>query len=92
MNFDLSGSNGSALLAHLPMHGLTLLLFPLLSLVAIKLWLAMRTGSGKKTPTQWVLTGDHDDNGLPQLARATSVSPEARLRAEIAAYKSRNTR
>lgn len=92
MNFDFSSGTGPALLAHLPMYGLTLVLFPLLSLVAIKLWLAMRTGSGKKTPTQWVVTGEHDDDGLPRLARATAVSAEARLRAAIQTGRSQRLR
>lgn len=92
MNFDLSGTNVSAMLAHLPMYGLTLILFPLLSLVVIKMFLAMRTGSGKKTPTQWVITGERDEDGLPKLARATAVSQEARLRAAIQANRSSRLR
>jgi len=92
MNIDLSGTNVSALLAHLPMYGLTLVLFPLLSLVVIKLFLALRTGSAEKTPTQWVITDERDDDGLPKLARATAVSQETRLRAAIQASRSSRLR
>ncbi|HWT66427.1 MAG TPA: hypothetical protein VN151_09955 [Terracidiphilus sp.] len=89
MNFDTFTLNCTATLAQLPTKGLFLFLAPLLFLVAMKLYLSMRTGSAKKTPTQWINSGEYDENGLPMLARAHSASDAARYRAAMAAYQPR---
>lgn len=89
MNFDAFTLNCTAMLAQLPSKGLFLFLTPLLFLVGIKLYISMRTGSTKKTPTQWITSGEYDENGLPLLARANSANDAARYRAAMAAYKPR---
>lgn len=89
MNFDSLNTSCAAMLANLPNKGLILFLAPLLFLIAMKLFLSMRTGSAKKTPTQWINSGEYDENGLPLLARAQSASDAARYRATMAAYQSR---
>ena len=89
MNFDAFTLNCTAMLAQSPSKSLFLFLAPLLFLIAIKLYLSMRTGSAKKTPTQWINSGELDENGLPLLARANSASDAARYRAAMAAYQPR---
>lgn len=89
MNFDAFTLNCTATLAQLPSKGLFLFLAPLLFLVVVKLYTSSRTGSTKKTPTQWINSGELDENGLPLMARASSASDAARYRAAMAAYQPR---
>lgn len=88
MNLD-SFSNTTALLAHLPRTGMLLILTPLLFLVFMRLYLALRTGSTKKTPAQWIASGEYDENGLPRLARVHAASDAARFRAAMAEARQR---
>ncbi|MDR3740433.1 MAG: hypothetical protein P4L40_15575 [Terracidiphilus sp.] len=89
MNFDSLSLNCAAMLADLPNKGLLLFLAPLLFLIAMKLFVAMRTGSTKKTPTQWITSGEYDENGLPLLARQQNANDAARYRAAMAVYQLR---
>jgi hypothetical protein len=91
MNFD-SFSNTTALFAHLPHVGMFIFLTPLLFLVFMRLLLALRTGSAKKTPAQWIASGEYDENGLPRLARAHAASDAARFRAAMDAARQRHSR
>ncbi len=85
MNFDSFSSTTAALFAHLPRYGMLLFLAPLLFLVFMRLFVALRTGSDKKAPTQWIVSGEYDENGLPRLARAQAASDAARFRSAMAA-------
>lgn len=92
MNLVAMTSDTPALLAHLPKYGLLLVLIPLLFVVLMKLFLALRTGSARRAPAQWIVSGEYDEDGLPTLARARSASDAARFHAAMATYKPRNGR
>lgn len=89
MNFDSLSLNCAAVLADLPNKGLLIFLAPLLFLIAVKLFVSMRTGSEKKTPTQWITSGEYDENGLPLLSRPQNANDAARYRAVMATYQPR---
>jgi hypothetical protein len=89
MNFDSLGLNCASVLADLPNKGLLIFLTPLLFLIAMKLFVSMRTGPAKKAPTQWITSGELDENGLPLLARQQNADDAARYRAAMAAYQPR---
>jgi len=92
MGFEHFGSIGSALFAHLQTYGLLLVLVPLFSLAAIKVFLTLRTRSGRKPPTEWAFTGEYDENGLPKLTRASAVPPDARMRPALHTSRSQRPR
>lgn len=74
------GDKLPAIAAHLPAFGLLLVVVPLVSIVTIKLWLATRSTRQRKGPTQFLVLGERDANGVPLLATSVARSSESEAR------------
>lgn len=92
MNFSALYGNTPALLSHFSTYGLFVVLFPLVALAFLKTFLSLRSNTGQRKSSQWILSGEYDENGLPRLARVHAASEAARYRAALAEWKARSRR
>ncbi len=91
MHDVLLTGNWTVTLIHIPSYRFFLLALPLLGLVAIKFGGLKQSGSHHKAQS-WIPTGEYDENGLPRMSRENSAPHEARMRAAMAAYETKNRR
>ncbi|HZB89735.1 MAG TPA: hypothetical protein VE291_13835 [Terracidiphilus sp.] len=91
MNSLLLACEWTVAVVQLPSYGFLLLAIPVAGVLAIKLG-GLTGAKAPKKSQGWIPSGDVDENGLPLMARANTASPEAQMRAAVAAYQPRSRR
>jgi hypothetical protein len=80
MGGHFTGGILSEMLADVQSYSVLILAVPPIVLIAIKLWLCARAGSGKTRQTHYVLAREKDANGIPLMARNNDFGPATRVR------------
>jgi hypothetical protein len=66
--------NLSEVLINAPKYAILIIVVPMLTLTVLKVWMTARASSTPKRKKEWVLSRQHDEEGIPLLAEATTRS------------------